>query len=165
MIIGCCGAGKSTLAKQIHQELELELIHLDAHFWLPGWEEESKDAWEQKVRDLASRPTWIIDGNYSGTFSLRFERADMVIFLDRSRWLCLYRVIKRVVKNYGQTRSDMAADCPERWSWEFMHYVFTYNWRKRPKVLRLLDQLRPAKQVVHLRSDRAVQDFVNSLSS
>lgn len=33
IIIGSGGAGKSTLAKQLGEKLELPVIHLDALFW------------------------------------------------------------------------------------------------------------------------------------
>ncbi|MGL4882562.1 MAG: hypothetical protein ACRC8K_16095 [Waterburya sp.] len=38
-IIGCCGAGKSTLAKSLGEKLNLPVIHLDTYYWQPGWQE------------------------------------------------------------------------------------------------------------------------------
>lgn len=35
MVIGCCGAGKSTFSKALHAATQLELIHLDQHYWKP----------------------------------------------------------------------------------------------------------------------------------
>ncbi|MEL7122101.1 MAG: adenylate kinase, partial [Bacteroidota bacterium] len=132
MIIGCGGAGKSTLARQLHEKTGLPLIHLDKHYWLPNWVESDKKAWKQKVQQFAHEEDWIIDGNYGGTMDIRLERATTVIFLDRSRWLCLYRVMMRLLKNKGQTRMDMGAGCKERFNWEFMSYVFHYNETRRP---------------------------------
>jgi adenylate kinase family enzyme len=37
MVIGCGGAGKSTLARILAARLELPLIHLDFHYWGPNW--------------------------------------------------------------------------------------------------------------------------------
>ena len=116
IIIGSCGAGKSTLAKQLHQATGVPLIHLDTQYWSAGWVEPTKAAWEQKVKTLVAQPGWIMDGNFGGTMPIRMARADTIIYLDRSRWLCLFRVLRRVAKNYGKTRSDMAAGCPERFS-------------------------------------------------
>lgn len=38
LILGISGAGKSTLARLLGAKLNTEVIHLDAHFWKPGWE-------------------------------------------------------------------------------------------------------------------------------
>ncbi|EBR8158754.1 adenylate kinase, partial [Salmonella enterica subsp. enterica serovar Newport] len=37
LIVGCPGAGKSTLAKELANITKLPLIHLDRYYWLPGW--------------------------------------------------------------------------------------------------------------------------------
>lgn len=36
MIVGSGGAGKSTLAKQLGEKLDIPVYHLDAIFWQPG---------------------------------------------------------------------------------------------------------------------------------
>ncbi len=33
MVIGCCGAGKSTFSKKLGEHTNLEVIHLDQHYW------------------------------------------------------------------------------------------------------------------------------------
>ena len=42
-IIGAGGAGKSTLARQLGEVLGIEVIHLDALFWKPGWVDTPRD--------------------------------------------------------------------------------------------------------------------------
>ena len=37
MIIGCGGAGKSPLARELGEILPLDVYHLDAPFWKPNW--------------------------------------------------------------------------------------------------------------------------------
>jgi len=39
MIIGCAGAGKSTLARKLGAITGLPVIHLDREHWRPGWVE------------------------------------------------------------------------------------------------------------------------------
>src|SRR5262249_29289143 len=38
MVVGCAGAGKTTLARSLAARLRLPLIHLDFHFWRAGWQ-------------------------------------------------------------------------------------------------------------------------------
>ena len=113
MIIGCCGGGKSTLARRVHEITGIELIHLDQHYWKANWVESEKEEWRQKVEELVKGDSWIIDGNYGGTMEIRMRRADIIVFLNRERWTCLYRVLKRTFLNYGKTRADMPPKCPE----------------------------------------------------
>ena len=160
MVIGCGGAGKSTFSTQLHEITGIELIHLDLYYWKPNWKESSREEWRVKVIELSDRKEWIIDGNYGGTKDIRMEKADTIIFMDRSRWLCLYRVLKRVLRNYGQTRKDMGEGCWEKFSWAFMVYVFHYNDTRRPKILKRLKQLEASKKVVILRSDQAVNAYL-----
>ncbi|OJJ19344.1 hypothetical protein BKI52_21265 [marine bacterium AO1-C] len=163
MIIGSCGAGKSTLALKLQQITGLELIHLDQYYWKAGWVESDKTVWQTQVEKLAQKPSWIIDGNYGGTMDIRLAAADTIIYLDRSRWVSLYRVLKRIVQYYGKTRPDLAEGCHERFNWPFIHYVFTFNDRKKPKLLRRLKDLKPHQQLFILRSNRAVKSFLKTM--
>ena len=46
LIIGSGGAGKSTLALRLAEALKVELVHLDAHYWKPGWIEPEPQEWQ-----------------------------------------------------------------------------------------------------------------------
>lgn len=164
MIIGSCGAGKSTLASKLQAITGLPLIHLDQEYWNPNWEETPLKTWIPKAIELADRESWIIDGNYSGTIPIRLARADTIIFLDRSRWVCLYRVIKRILRYYGRTRPDMNPGCNERFDWEFLKYTYNFNAVKRPVVLERLEQVKNSKTIFTLRSDRQVRQFLKTIN-
>ena len=141
MIIGCCGAGKSTFAKKLNDKLNLELIHLDQHYWKPNWVETEKKEWEKIVRKLAAKDEWIIDGNYYGTMDVRLERADTVFYLDVSTIKCMSRVLKRIRKYKGTTRPDMPIGCKERFDFGFLHYVAIFNLTRRKNILEKLNAL------------------------
>ena len=57
------GAGKSTLAKILGKKLNLPVIHLDAYYWQPGWQESSRDRWLAIQQKLVKGDRWIVDGN------------------------------------------------------------------------------------------------------
>jgi len=150
LIIGSCGAGKSTAAKSLAEIIHVPVIHLDAHYWKPGWVESEKDEWLKKVKELCARPQWIMDGNYSSTMDYRFEHADTVIFLLYPRLTCLKGIFKRL---FTSQRVDDILGCKERIDWQFFHYVWTYNKIRAPEVLKKMDKLRNKKMhIVHGRS-------------
>jgi adenylate kinase family enzyme len=163
LVIGHCGAGKSTLAATLGSILKLPVIYLDQHFWKPGWVETERMAWREKVRELVSSERWIIDGNYDGTLDIRLPRADTVIFLDFSTRVCLWRVAKRMISGYGKTRYDLASGCPEKVDWEFIVYTWRFRRDIRPRVYAALKEHYRDGRLIVLATPAEVAGFVASL--
>jgi adenylate kinase family enzyme len=164
MIVGPAGSGKSTLACDLGAALDLPVIHLDAHYWLPGWVEPPLDVWRECMRQLVLGETWIIDGNYSDTFDLRFAVADTIVFLDVARHICLGRVIVRSLRSFGRVRPDMAPGCRERVDGAFLRWVWDYPSQRRPAMLRRLEEVEGQMQVIWLRNASDVRAFLRTLS-
>jgi adenylate kinase family enzyme len=165
LVIGSCGAGKSVFSRRLGAITDLPVIHLDQHFWRPGWVEPSKDVWAAQVEELLQSDSWIIDGNYSRTMELRLGYCDTVIFLDFPRYICSLRVMKRYLKYRGRTRPDIAAGCPERIDLEFVKWTWNYPKRSRPGVLDRLERVRDRVSIIQLTTRREVEHFLGSLES
>ena len=127
LVLGCCGAGKSTFSKKLESILKLGLIHLDRYYHKPNWEEPERVERERVAHTLAQKPSWIMDGNYSETMDVRIKRADTIIYLDYPILKCFWRVIIRIFKYHGVVRPDMANGCKEQFDLEFLHFVLTFN--------------------------------------
>jgi adenylate kinase family enzyme len=160
LVIGSSGAGKSTFARRLGARLNTEVIHLDSLYWNPGWVETPKAEWLLMVEELLKREAWIIDGNYSGTLGVRLQACDTVIFLDLPRAVCLWRVGKRRLLYWNRTRPDMADECRERLTLEFLQWVWNYPKRTRPEVLERIRANVEHKQVITLRSQAEVEKFL-----
>lgn len=163
LILGCCGAGKSTFARKLHAKTGLEIIHLDQHYWNANWQETESVVWEKRVQKLVDRPTWIMDGNYGSTLDMRIEKADTIIYLDCPTYLCLWRILKRTWDYYGTERPDMPAGCKERFDFEFFHYVAVFNWVRRPSLLRKLAAINATKRVSILKNKAAIAQFLQNV--
>lgn len=111
-VIGCCGAGKTVLADRLGARLGLPVMHLDGHYWLPGWRRPDADVWRQRVEALATSESWVLDGNYAGTLDVRLPRADLVVVVDYPRRICMARVLRRWARLHGKPYA--APGCPER---------------------------------------------------
>ena len=163
VIIGCGGAGKSTLARQLGEKLGLPVVHLDKLFWKPGWVQVSQEEFDVLHRMELAKDRWIMDGNFNRTMPERIAQCDTIIYLDFSRFACLRGVLKRVLTTYGTVRPDMGEGCPERIDWEFLKWVWNFNKNKRQRYYQLLNEVPHAETIV-LRNRRAVMRFLDSLN-
>jgi adenylate kinase family enzyme len=159
-IIGSPGSGKSTLAKKLGQLLKIEVIHLDQLFWKPGWKAVSNEELAELQEQHLQKDSWIIDGSYSSVWEPRIEKADTIIFLDISRWICLYRVLRRNVLYRNRTRSDMGKGCPEKIDFPFLAYIWNYPANRRNKIMVMIKKYTTRKQIVILRSNDEVTNFL-----
>ena len=162
VIIGCGGAGKSTLARQMGEKLDLPVVHLDKLFWKPGWVQVSPEEFDALHRQALAEEKWIMDGNFNRTMEERVARCDAIIYLDFNRFSCLFGVFKRIFTTYGTVRPDMGEGCPERFDWEFLQWVWNFNKNNRERNYRLLNETEGVETIV-LKNRKAVKVFLNSL--
>lgn len=162
-IIGCSGVGKSTLARRLGEKLGLPVVHLDALYWEPGWTEPQTPAFRARVTEALKGGRWVSDGNYfSKTADLRFANADLIIWIDQPRWLCLWRITWRSLIGWGRTRRDLGPDCPEKIDGELHAYVWGFDRLRRPRMEAALEAYAHIP-IVRLSGDKAVAAFVASM--
>ena len=158
MIVGPGGAGKSTLADELGRRTGIPVVHLDQHYWRPGWVETPRDEWRAIQQELFSGATWIADGNYSGTLDERLPHADTVVFCDFPARVTVPRILRRWSRNHGE--AVQAEGCPEHFDRAFLWWVLRYRRRSRPIVVRAISDLAPTAAVYVLRNPRAVTEFL-----
>ena len=162
LIIGCGGAGKSTLARQLGEKTGIPVVHLDKLYWRPGWQHVTREEFDEILDGVLVQDAWIMDGNFNNTIQKRIARCDTVIYLDFSRFACLMGVLKRILTTYGTVRPDMGEGCPERIDLDFLKWVWSFNKNKREKYYRLLNETEGIETIV-LKNRRAVKRFLQSL--
>lgn len=81
-IVGTSGAGKTTLARSLARALGYPHIELDALNWEPGWTEAPLPVFQDRVRQAAAAPSWVVDGNYGKARSQLWEGTPSVVWLD-----------------------------------------------------------------------------------
>lgn len=161
LVVGPCGAGKSTLARELAAHLDLPLHHMDRLKWKPGWVETEEAELRAKQRELVAGETWLIDGTYGGTLDERLPRADTIVYLDFPISLCVWRVVKRVTTLRGRTRPDMTEGCPERLDLSFLWYVASWNSGPRKRLERNLAA--HTHKLVRFRRPREARAWIDRL--
>ncbi len=165
MVIGPSGSGKSTLTRELQPLLKMPVIHLDQWYWKEGWEPSTREQWAQCLESLMEEhPSWMMDGNFSSSFSQRMPMAQVIVFLDYSKWLYRYRVLKRLWTYHGIVRPDLGEGCPERFNWEFLRWVWGFDKHDRPKLTQALERYGADRVIFWLRSPSDHAEIVRLLS-
>ena len=125
-IFGRPGSGKSVFAESLCKALDVPLYNLDCYYFGANWAVRNKAqflSWQQGVVD---QDRWILDGNNVDSLEMRYARADVAIYFNRSRLLCYWRVIKRRLSS-RERASDRPANCPEEIAWKLLTYMWRYG--------------------------------------
>jgi adenylate kinase family enzyme len=160
LVLGSSGSGKSTLARALGQALDIEVIHLDSHYWEPNWRATPDDEWPWVLERLLQRPAWVMDGNYPASLEERLNYADTVIFIDYNRLLCLWRCVRRFLIYRGANRPELAPGCYEKIDWDFLKWIWNYPRDVKPVVMDVLDRHSDEVEVIVLEDDRQVRAFL-----
>ena len=163
IIIGCGGSGKSTLAKVLGAKTGLPVVHLDQIFWSPGnWKNLGKDEFDRLLKLELEKDRWILDGNYNRTLETRLAKCDTVIWLDYNRFVCLRQWAKRVIKNWGKSRGDMAPGCNEWFDPEFMAWIWRFNKTNRKRYRELL-AAQEGKSIYIFKNRKQLKRFLKNM--
>ncbi len=102
-----------------------------------------------------------MDGPYAVTIDARLAMADTVITLEFTRWRCLARVLRRILRHYGQ--DVQAPGCPEKLSLEFLRYVWRFPLDHQHEIDAAIERHRSNLTVVRLSSNAQRKHFLASL--
>jgi shikimate kinase len=98
VVVGTTGSGKTTLAGELAQRLEVSHVELDALHWEPHWVEAPIEIFRERVVHAVSGEAWVTDGNYSAVRDIVWSCADTIVWLDYSLPTILYRLARRTFR-------------------------------------------------------------------
>lgn len=162
MICGCGGSGKSALSSKLDDHFGLPVTLLDMEYYDEQWNALDDETFAQRQRELVADDDWIIDGNYSGTMSIRLTAADTVIFLDIHPLICLFGILQRRFQHRGD--DELSRHRRGRITWGFVKYILGFRKTMCPRVEGLISE-HATGHVVRLRSRRAVRRYLAELTS
>jgi hypothetical protein len=98
-IVGTSGAGKTTLAAQLAQQLGIKQVILDDYRFGPNWVERPKEQFMPEMQAaLQPDADWVSCGNYRLLQDYMATHADYIIWLDYPFWLICWRVLQRSLR-------------------------------------------------------------------
>lgn len=168
-ILGPAGAGKSRLARELSEILDVPVIHLDRLYWKPNWVPMPDPEWDAIQEREVERESWIADGIQEERVIPRLwlDAADTIVFIDASPLACVWRVTRR--RRDPRSGPEMPADCEPapfyRAFPKFLRLQWVY-WRTiRPAMLAELARREDRQWVAVLTSDEDRQKFIASAKS
>ena len=167
LVTGLAGSGKSTFSRALSAKTGLPVIHLDVHYWKPGWAKPSDDEWRAEQRILLEPDTWIVDGNYHETLALRLERADTVVYLDTPWPVCVGRALMRGLrKRIGEMPEGCSESAWRRWwaEWRLAVVIFRSRRSDREREYEIISRHAQNAPLHVLGSKRAVGEFLDSVT-
>ena len=157
IVLGCSGSGKSTFSRRLREITGLPLIHLDNNWWKPDRTHISREEFDRKLEEILRTDGWILDGDYSRTYEMRFRACDTVIFLDYGFDVCMDGIVRRV----GTERPDIPWT-EQTVDPDLVRQVEAYENENRPAVLSLMEKY-PEKQSIVFRSRAEADAWLEKL--
>jgi len=157
VILGCAGAGKTSLALRIGQCLGMPVICLDA-IWQPGWGDADVPRFRALVAAAHEGDAWVSDGNFAQvSFDLRLPRAELVVWLERPLLLCAWRALTRTLRRGEAHRLRDTA--------KVLRYIRGFNRTNRKLIEAQRCAHGPLVPVLRLASDTEIEGFLDDISA
>lgn len=128
MIFGRPGSGKSTFAAWLSSVSGFPLYHLDKYFFIRNWVEQDYNVFLQRQQEMLHTEHWIIDGNSTRSLERRWSKADLVLYFNYPRALCLFRLFKRFLSP-SPSLDDRAPGCKEILRFSLLKYMWEFEER------------------------------------
>ena len=160
LIVGISGTGKTRLAAQLSEELNLPVFHLDSIFWKKNWQEEDPAIVENSIKDIIDAETWIMEGYVEPLGCERVAAADQVIYLDYSGSNALLGGLQRWKQFRNKKRPEMPEENTESFGFKFLMTLLRRD--ERPEIEQAIKG--EENKVVRLKTRKQTDRYLSALS-
>ncbi|MBD3917280.1 hypothetical protein H8B09_00820 [Paenibacillus sp. PR3] len=150
-IIGIVASGKTTMARQLSEQLNIpwhELDNVVHHQTVEGRIKRTPEEQQAVIADIDRSGGWIFEGVDRSSYRCLYEMADTIIVLDPPLWKRKYRIFARYIKQQlGIEKCSYKSDWNMlrnmyRWTRDFEQSREEFDSRLRPyhsKIVRIKD--------------------------
>ena len=171
VVMGTTGAGKTTLARQIAEALDVPHVELDYYRFRPNWVEVPNDEFRESVREALRGDRWAADGNYGLARDVIWPRATLLVYLDYPIYVVMWRLFWRTIGR-GVLRKELWHGNKEKLWWHFFSrqslflWALKTHWRRRRQMPSQLARSEYGHlELVHLRSPKAAREWLRGLGA
>ena len=170
-MVGCSGAGKTTVARVLAERLGVPHVELDAIFHQPGWQELPTEEFRARVREATAAEGWVVDGNYSKVSDIVRARADTMIWIDLDRPVVMRAVIGRTLRRVVR-REELWNGNREPWTnlttFDPTRSIIAWSWTRHGTYRERLEAAMADPELAHLRwvrlrSRREIAQFLEAV--
>lgn len=97
-VMGNTCSGKTTVAGLLSADLAVPHVELDSLYWQPDWTPAEVARFRDSVDEATRSDSWVVDGNYSVSRDIVWDRADTIVWIDLPLPLLLGRVAARTAR-------------------------------------------------------------------
>ena len=122
---------------------------------MSDWKERDYEEFLEIQKGLVEQDAWIIDGNATKSFEMRFSRADTVLYFRFNLLLCLWRIFKRRICRNPHL-SDRAEGCSESVRLRLIRYLWGFDHRVKQSIQQLREKY-PSAEFYEIHNDHEVE--------
>ena len=154
VVLGCAGSGKTTFSRRLGEVLCAPVICLD-DLWNSDRAGASLPRFRQVLETMHAGDAWVSDGNFAqATFDLRLPRADLIVWLERPRPLCLWRAAGRV---FRKGEAHQLRDLPK-----VLRFIWNFDRLNRPKIEAARQAFGASVPVMRLTNETETEAFLQA---
>ncbi|MEW6493215.1 MAG: AAA family ATPase [Cyanobacteriota bacterium] len=169
-VVGTTGSGKTTLARQLAQQLAIPHVELDALHWQPNWTPASVSIFRDRVSQALSGNNWVVDGNYSKIRDIVWSRADTIVWLDYPLPVIMRRLLRRTWRRVVM-QEELWSGNRETWQQTFsrdsilLWALKTYRKKRKEYPLLFQNQEYAHLTVIRLNSPKVTDAWLANLTA
>ena len=170
-VVGTSSSGKTTFARSLAARLGIPHVELDSLHWGPGWTSVTPADMRDRVAAATAADVWVIDGNYSVSRDIVWERAQAIVWLDYPLRTILHRYAARTVRRM-RAREEIWPGTGNReelslrlLSRDGLLWWILSTYRRRRREYPLLFERHPRLVAVRLRSPAQADAWLAALTA
>ena len=170
-VVGASGSGKSTFSRKLSAILSIPHVEMDTIFWQPNWQESDDNTFFSKLSaEISPLSNWVLDGNYTRSIPIKWEKVDLVIWLDYSFIRTVFQAIRRAISR-AWSQKELWAGTGNKETFRKLFskdsivlYTIKSHKRIRKKYeLILLDESYSHIEFIRLRSRKESEEFLQQI--